>query len=188
MAPTTSTTARDPWFDNAKMALVTLVVVGHSWVMLPDDAVTGHFYDFLYTWHVPAFVLVTGYLSQRFAWTRMRLWQLFRTLVGPYLVFECALVLFRVYVGGETLSDLFRDPHWPMWYLSALFFWRKMTYSRRRNVRAPFANSVNLSMRSRNPRTVGESMNPSRSDFSWTAALSAAVRATNPIVLPGFKP
>lgn len=118
------TSARDPWFDNAKMALVTLVVVGHAWVLLPDSPIVAHCYDFLYAWHVPAFVLVTGYLSQRFSYTRARMWQLFRTVVVPYLIFECALALFRVYVGGEQLEDLFRDPHWPMWYLSALFFWR----------------------------------------------------------------
>ena len=29
--------ARDPWFDNAKMALVVLVVVGHSWTLLPHE-------------------------------------------------------------------------------------------------------------------------------------------------------
>ena len=28
---------RDPWFDNAKMTLVVLVVVGHSWTLLPAD-------------------------------------------------------------------------------------------------------------------------------------------------------
>jgi fucose 4-O-acetylase-like acetyltransferase len=109
------------------MALVTLVVVGHSWVMLPDTGLTDHFYDFLYTWHVPAFVFVTGYLSQRFAWTKVRLWQLVRTVAVPYVIFECALALFRIYVGGEHMQDLFRDPHWPMWYLSALFFWRLLT-------------------------------------------------------------
>ncbi len=119
--------ARDPWFDNAKMALVTLVVVGHAWVLLPNNAVTDHFYDFLYAWHVPAFVFVTGYLSQRFAWTRVRMWQLVRTVAVPYLLFESVLALFRIYVGGEELADLFRDPHWPMWYLSALFLWRLMT-------------------------------------------------------------
>ena len=117
----------DPWLDNAKMALVTLVVVGHAWTLLPDDAVTDHFYDFLYAWHVPAFVFVTGYLSRSFAYTPVRLWQLFRTVVVPYVIFECALALFRVYVGGEELEDLFHDPHWPMWYLAALFFWRLLT-------------------------------------------------------------
>ena len=118
---------RDPWFDNAKMALVTLVVVGHSWTLLPDTAVNDQAYDFLYLWHVPAFVFVTGYLSRSFTWSRDRLVALVRTVVVPYVIFEAALALFRVYVGGEQLEDLFRDPHWPMWYLSALFFWRLMT-------------------------------------------------------------
>jgi fucose 4-O-acetylase-like acetyltransferase len=118
---------RDPWFDNAKMALVTLVVVGHSWTLLPDNAVNRHLYDFLYAWHIPAFVLVTGYLSRGFAWTGPRLWQLVRTVAVPYVLFECAFALFRIYVGGERLEDLFLDPHWPLWYLPALFLWRLMT-------------------------------------------------------------
>ncbi len=118
---------RDPWFDNAKMALVTLVVVGHAWTLLPDTALDNQLYDFLYAWHVPAFVLVTGYLSKGFAWNRTRMWQLVRLVAVPYLIFEAAIALFRIYVGGEKLEDLFADPHWPMWYLAALFFWRLMT-------------------------------------------------------------
>jgi fucose 4-O-acetylase-like acetyltransferase len=102
-------------------------VVGHSWTLLPHTAVNDQAYDFLYLWHVPAFVLVTGYLSRSFTWSPVRLVALVRTVVVPYILFETALALFRVYVGGEQLEDLFRDPHWPMWYLSALFFWRLMT-------------------------------------------------------------
>jgi fucose 4-O-acetylase-like acetyltransferase len=124
---TAAAKARDPWFDNAKMALVLLVVVGHSWTLLPHNGLDDHLYDFLYAWHVPAFVFVTGYLSRSFTWAPGRMWQLVRTVVVPYVVFECALALFRIYVGGERLEDLFRDPHWPMWYLSALFFWRLLT-------------------------------------------------------------
>lgn len=119
--------ARDAWFDNAKMALVSLVVVGHSWTLLPKNAIDEHLYDFLYAWHVPAFVLVTGYLSRSFVYTPTRLWQLVRTVAVPYVIFECVIALFRVYVGGEQLEDLFLDPHWPLWYLSALFFWRLLT-------------------------------------------------------------
>jgi len=130
-APTTPPAAparqRDPWFDNAKMALVLLVVVGHAWTLLPANRLNDHLYDFLYAWHVPAFVFVTGYLSRSFTYAPRRLWQLVRTVVVPYVVFECALALFRIHVGGEQLEDLFRDPHWPMWYLSALFFWRLLT-------------------------------------------------------------
>jgi fucose 4-O-acetylase-like acetyltransferase len=125
MAPVTG--ERDPWLDNAKMALVTLVVVGHAWTVLPHTAVNRHLYDFLYAWHIPAFVLVTGYLSRGFEWSSPRLWQLVRTIAVPYVLFECALGLFRVYVGGERLEDLFLDPHWPLWYLPALFLWRLVT-------------------------------------------------------------
>ncbi len=109
------------------MALVTLVVVGHAWTLLPEDAINRHLYDFLYAWHIPAFVLVTGYLSRGFEWTGPRLWQLVRTVAVPYVVFEGAFGLFRVYVGGERLEDLFLDPHWPLWYLPALFLWRLVT-------------------------------------------------------------
>ncbi len=122
-----ATTTRDPWLDNAKMALVTLVVIGHGWTLLPQTTLNSHVYDFLYAWHIPAFVLVTGYLSRGFTYTSQRFWQLFRTVAVPYVVFECAMALFRIYVGGEELEDLFADPHWPLWYLSALFFWRLMT-------------------------------------------------------------
>ena len=120
--------ARDPWFDNAKMALVT---AGRRRATrgpcCRSHAVDDHLYDFLYAWHVPAFVFVTGYLSRVVHLHPARLWQLVRTSWCPYVVFECALALFRIYVGGEQLEDLFRDPHWPMWYLSALFFWRLLT-------------------------------------------------------------
>jgi fucose 4-O-acetylase-like acetyltransferase len=118
---------RDPWFDNAKFALVTLVVVGHSMTMLPKNVTDNWIYDFLYAWHVPAFVLVTGYLSRSFDYTPKRMWSLVRTVVVPYLVFEGALAVFRTQVGGETLRNIWQDPHWPMWYLSALFFWRLAT-------------------------------------------------------------
>ena len=119
--------ARDPWFDNLKMTLVTLVVVGHSWTLLPDNTTNDWAYDFLYAWHIPAFVIITGYLSRSFTWTPAKLWALVRTVAVPYLVFEAALAWFRYQVGGVQLDDLFADPHWPMWYLSALFFWRLMT-------------------------------------------------------------
>jgi fucose 4-O-acetylase-like acetyltransferase len=76
---------------------------------------------------VPAFVTITGYLSRSFAWTPTKLWRLVRTVAIPYLVFEAARAGFRYGVGGVELDQLFADPHWPMWYLAALFFWRLLT-------------------------------------------------------------
>ncbi len=137
--------ARDPWFDNAKMLLVTLVVVGHSWTLLPETWVVDRVYNWLYLWHVPAFVLVTGYLSRRFSYTRRDLRRLMTTVVLPYLVFEGLFALFRVHVGGETLERLWLNPHWPMWYLSVLFFWRLATPGIRRvRFALPLAVGVSL--------------------------------------------
>ena len=118
---------RDPWFDNAKMLLVTLVVVGHSWTLLPESWLVDRTYDWLYLWHIPAFVLVTGYLSRRFTYSRRNLRRLVTTLVLPYLVFEGLFALLRVDIGGEKLERLWLNPHWPMWYLCVLVLWRLAT-------------------------------------------------------------
>ena len=85
------------------------------------------FYDFLYDWHIPAFVIVTGYLSRSFAYTRVRMWSLVTTVAVPYVLFEGLLALFRHTVGGVNFERLWANPHWPMWYLAAMFFWRLMT-------------------------------------------------------------
>ena len=66
---------RDPWLDNVKMVLVTFVVIGHALVLVPDDGPNGQIYDFIYAWHIPAFVLVTGFLA--LGW-----WQLSRAAAG----------------------------------------------------------------------------------------------------------
>jgi len=119
---------RDPWFDNAKMTLVVLVVIGHSWTLLPSDHLLDSWtYDFLYAWHIPAFVIVTGYLSRSFEYTGKRMWSLFTTVALPYVVFEGVYAYFRHEVGGVEFERLWANPHWPMWYLAAMFVWRLMT-------------------------------------------------------------
>ena len=64
---------RDPWLDNTKLVLITLVVVGHGWALLSHSPLTSWLYDFLYLWHMPAFLVVTGYLSRSFGWNRRQL-------------------------------------------------------------------------------------------------------------------
>lgn len=120
--------SRDPWLDNAKMLLVTLVVVGHTWALLAFTGLHNQLYDFLYLWHMPAFVMVTGYLSQRFTYSPQRVWGLVRGLLVPYVIVEAALAAFRVAVGGEgPFHHLWVSPHWPLWYLPAVFCWRLAT-------------------------------------------------------------
>ena len=61
--------ARDPWFDNAKMLLVTLVVIGHTWPYLPDTTFNDRLYDWMCTSAHAGVRRVTGYLSRSFGFT-----------------------------------------------------------------------------------------------------------------------
>lgn len=122
---------RDPWLDNVKMVLVTFVVIGHVLPMVPDAGGPGlrsQLYDFIYFWHIPAFVLVTGYFSRSFTWSRRHLTALFTTIGIPFLLFEFLMIQFRTHAGGETVLDpMWINPHWPMWYLIAVLLWRLAT-------------------------------------------------------------
>jgi fucose 4-O-acetylase-like acetyltransferase len=125
----TRSARREPWFDNAKFLLVTLVVIGHSWVLLPEESLARNWcYDFLYLWHMPALLVVTGYLSRSFTWTGRNLDRLVATVAVPYVLFEAMMSTFRIRVGNEDgIDTLFLQPHWPMWFLAALFVWRLAT-------------------------------------------------------------
>lgn len=146
--PTSPPRRRDPWFDNAKLLLVTLVVVGHSWeLLLPEQSLARNwFYDFLYLWHMPAFVMVTGYLSRTFTWSRRNLRRLITSVGVPYLIFEASLAAFRRVVGGEDhIDSVYVDPHWAMWFLVALFLWRLATPLIQR-LRSPLLVAVGVSL------------------------------------------
>lgn len=119
--------SRDPWLDNVKLTLVTLVVIGHSWGLLAASDLDIQLYNFVYYWHIPAFVLVSGHLSRSFVWDRRHASSLFTTLLLPYLIFEPALYYFRHHFGQHEDGPLWLQPHWAMWYLLVLFFWRLAT-------------------------------------------------------------
>ena len=120
--------SRDPWFDNVKMTLVTLAVVGHAWAFfLPEDAVNGWLYDYLYLWHMPAFVLVSGHFSRSFDWSSRRLRALVAALVVPFVLYQAALAVFQVAIGWPAPEHPFLEPLWPLWYLVVLVAWRLAT-------------------------------------------------------------
>jgi fucose 4-O-acetylase-like acetyltransferase len=110
------------------MVLVGLVVVGHSWTLVTTTDTNRWLYDYLYFWHIPAFVLLTGYLSRSFEWDRRHLVALVTTLLVPYVIFEAALYYFREALGDDPQEGvLWLVPHWSMWYLPVLIMWRLAT-------------------------------------------------------------
>lgn len=120
---------RDAFFDNAKYLAIVLVAVAHSWEPLKGDSrVLQAAYLVVYAFHMPAFILVSGYFSRSFDASPSRMKRLVTGVVVPYVVFETAYSLFKRYADhspGQELSLL--DPYYLTWFLIALFIWRLTT-------------------------------------------------------------
>ncbi|MFI1695219.1 acyltransferase family protein [Streptomyces bobili] len=120
---------RDAFFDNAKYLAIVLVAIGHSWEPLKGDSrVLQAAYQFVYAFHMPAFILISGYFSRSFDGSPARLKRLVTGVVVPYVVFETAYPLFKQVVDRETETPVsLLDPYYLTWFLCALFIWRLTT-------------------------------------------------------------
>jgi len=117
---------REAFFDNAKYLAIVLVAMGHFWEpLLPDSRTVSALYAFVYTFHMPAFTLVSGYFSRSFEARPDQLKRLITGVALPYAVFQTAYVLFKRWADGDpgqSLDPL--DPIFLTWFLAALFIWR----------------------------------------------------------------
>lgn len=117
---------RDHYFDNAKFGLMLVVVFGHVFRQLFSD---GGFYRPAYIWiylfHMPAFVLVSGYFSKASMLDARRVERAIRTLLVPYLIFEAINTwFFYELFSRDDLSFTLLSPSWRMWFILSLFLWR----------------------------------------------------------------
>jgi fucose 4-O-acetylase-like acetyltransferase len=118
---------RDPFFDNAKFMAILLVVAGHSIVDLRDVRLAHAFYLFVYTFHMPVFIVITGYFSRDFTFTGGKARKLITNLGVPYVIFETAYSAYHWMVGRSALQISLLDPYYLTWFLMALFLWRLST-------------------------------------------------------------
>lgn len=112
---------RDRRADSLAGGLIVLVVFGHAILVVPG-AVAHVAELWLYLFHMPAFVWLSGYLTRYSrAWSVGRL---VARLLFPFLVFE---LIHRVLIAQLTHTDFtlgFPGISWTLWYLVALFVWR----------------------------------------------------------------
>ncbi|MEV6395983.1 acyltransferase family protein [Streptomyces sp. NPDC051907] len=120
---------RDAYFDNAKYLAIVLVAMAHAWEPLMDGSrLTRALYMVVYTFHMPAFILVSGYFSRSYTGKPHQLRRLLTGIAVPYVVFEIAYSLFARWANddpGHPISLL--DPFYLTWFLAALFVWRLAT-------------------------------------------------------------
>ncbi|HEX5489098.1 MAG TPA: acyltransferase family protein [Rhodanobacteraceae bacterium] len=118
---------RFPALDNARFVLIALVVVGH---LIEQLVHTGPAADALYRWiylfHMPAFVLISGALSSPVL-TRRRLVRIVTGLLLPYVLFQTLYPAWDAWLFGTgDWSQGYLTPYWLLWYLLSLACWRVM--------------------------------------------------------------
>ncbi|WP_254885690.1 acyltransferase family protein [Streptomyces sp. NA02950] len=120
---------RDAFFDNAKYAAIVLVAMGHAWEPLGSGSrAAAALYLFVYTFHMPAFILISGYFSRSFDLRPDRLRRLVTGVAVPYVLFEAAYSLFKRWADDDPSHPVsLLDPWYLTWFLIALFVWRLTT-------------------------------------------------------------
>jgi fucose 4-O-acetylase-like acetyltransferase len=138
---------RDAFFDNAKYLAIVLVAMGHSWEPLKGDSrVLEAAYTVVYAFHMPAFIIISGYFSRSFDMRPDRLRRLITGVAVPYIVFETAYSLFKRYGDHDPgMSVSLLDPWYLTWFLVALFVWR-LTTPLWKTVRWPLPLAVAVAM------------------------------------------
>jgi fucose 4-O-acetylase-like acetyltransferase len=125
-SPGAAVAVRDPFLDNAKFLAIILVVTGHLIEDLRDVPVAHALYFFGYTFHMPLFITLSGYLSRNFTFSAGKARKLISGLAVPYVIFEVAYSLPRLILYG-TLDISLLDPYYLTWFLMSLFMWRLST-------------------------------------------------------------
>ncbi len=116
---------RDPFFDNAKYLTILLVGMGHAWQPLQEDSRTAEaLYLTVYAFHMPAFILISGYLSRTFTGKPAQIRRLITGIAIPYLVFETVYTLFMRWADNPDRELSLQRPGFALWFLVALFIWR----------------------------------------------------------------
>ncbi|WP_244177628.1 acyltransferase family protein [Streptomyces atriruber] len=127
-APQNPQDSRDPFFDNAKFLLIVLVALGHSWEQIVSGTHTLQaVHTVVYAFHMPAFILLCGYFSQRFTGRPDQVRRLIEGVLIPYLLFEAAYSATYSAVRGEPYVFTPTEPTYLCWFLIALFLWRLST-------------------------------------------------------------
>ncbi len=116
--------SRDYLFDNYKVLLIFLVVVGHF--IEPCSENTGLLSALkwmIVSFHMPSFIFISGYFSKR----ELPIRTIVQKLAIPYVACEVIYYLFYVLILQKETGLYLLRPKFSLWYLLALFVWRLIT-------------------------------------------------------------
>ena len=124
---------RNPYWDNLKLILIFLVVLGHFIIPVADsDRLTSSILYFIYLFHMPAFVFVSGHFSKSHIYKANKEYKLIGFL-ALYVVSTMSISLVELIFTQKTNVLVFLKQGGAPWYMLALFFWYLLI---------PFASSL----------------------------------------------
>ena len=107
---------RDYKMDNIKFFLIVCVVIGH----MLEAFYGGRVYKVIYSFHMPAFMFVSGYFA------RFDKKKIVSSLIYPYILFQSLYLVYDAAVINQDLATLkfqYTTPFWLLWFLMALAFY-----------------------------------------------------------------
>ncbi|WP_250277284.1 acyltransferase family protein [[Clostridium] colinum] len=112
---------RNLLFDNMKGILIFLVVLGHSLEFLKHESeIAKIIYTFIYIFHMPTFIFISGYFSKNLEKSRD---SAFEKFLIPFLLITLPWNTALVLLGVKDVYSFF-IPAWAMWYLYSMFVWK----------------------------------------------------------------
>lgn len=107
---------RDIKLSNVKGLLIFLVVLGH--LISPYQEDYYGLYLFIYTFHMPLFVMMSGYFAKRTSLRKVL------NLILLYLIFQPIYRYFIVLIGvADEFRIKYEHPYYQLWYLTSMIAW-----------------------------------------------------------------
>ncbi|MBR7673544.1 acyltransferase family protein [Streptomyces daliensis] len=158
--PAAKNKPRDPFFDNAKYLTILLVGIGHAWDPIRSDSRTAEaLYFVLYTFHMPAFIVISGYLSRSFEGKPRQIQRLITGVLVPYVIFQVAYTFFMRWASDSPDREFhMQEPGFALWFLIALFLWR-LTTPVWKNLRWPLPVALAIAVAASVTPTISSDLN-----------------------------
>ena len=110
---------RIAYWDTMKGGLMLLVVLAHYlWYFQTEHSMINFLVDFIYMFHMPAFVFISGYFSKS---EHSRGFQSLMKLLAAYILINGSLMLWSL-ANHQGINYI--EPYNHCWYLLALIAWR----------------------------------------------------------------
>lgn len=123
---------RSSYIDNLKTVLIFSVVIGHfAEAALEQSDVFKSLFIWLYFFHMPLFIFVSGYLSKRLIHNKERVLQKSFEYFTLYIIMKISLSIIKsICTGDKVAFSLFSETSVP-WYLFAMILMYITSYALR---------------------------------------------------------